>query len=159
MLFISKICTFLETIFKIVSAILLFVMFAVILAQVVMRHCFSTGFQWIDGVSVMGFMWLAMLGSALGVKTNALARVTLVEDKFTSHEPLFFWVQHIGCIFLLIVLCYASILVTQQGGKAIYQMLKIPYSVQYISVTVFCISSILFLIDDILKRSQRRKES
>lgn len=155
---LSKICTIIEKLFKAASATLLFGMFLVILAQVVMRYCFDTGFKWIDGVSVMGFMWLGMLGSALGVKTSSLARVSLLEERFAKHEAMFFWVQHIVSILLLIVLCYASVLFTKQGGSAIYQLLKIPYSIQYVSVTVFCVSSILFLVDDIFKRHQRRKE-
>lgn len=147
-----------ELILKIVAAVLLFGLFLIIFMQVILRYFFSTGFKWIDGVSVMGFVWLAMVGSALGVRGNSLARVTIFESKFQNREGMFFWVQKISTLAFMGVLCYASIYFTKQAGRAIYQLLKIPYTVQYVACTVFCICSILFLLEDIVDRIKQRKE-
>lgn len=154
---LSKIAKIIEKIFKIVSAAILFILFIIIFSQVIMRYFFNTGFKWIDGVCVMGFMWIGMLGAAIGVHTDALARVTLVEGKFKEHDGFFFWAQRIACLLFMGVLTYASILYTKQGGSAIYQLLKIPYSVQYISVTVFSVCSIIFLLDDVVNRIKTKR--
>lgn len=155
---LSKIADIIEKAFKLISAVILFGLFLIIFAQVILRYCFNTGFKWTDGVCVMGFVWIGMLGSAIGVHSDSLARVTLIEEKFKKHDGIFFWSQRIICLIFMIVLTYASILFNKQSGSAIYQLLKIPYSVQYISVTVFSICSIIFLLDDIVKRVSKRKE-
>ena len=146
----------LELILKIAAVILLFGLFMIIFWQVILRYFFSTGFKWIDGISVMGFVWLAMVGSALGVRKNALARVTIFETKFQNRETLFFWVQKISTLVFMGVLCYASVYFTKQAGSAIYQLLKIPYRIQYVACTVFCICSILFLLEEILNRLRQK---
>ena len=155
---LSKLSNLIEKIFKFLSAAVLFGLFLIIFAQVILRYCFNTGFKWIDGVSVMGFIWIGMLGSAIGVHTDSLARVTLVEEEFKKHECFFFWIQRIVCLIFMFVLSYASILFTKQSGNAVYQVLKIPYSVQYVSITVFSICSIIFLLDDIVNRIKKGKE-
>ena len=156
---LSKIANVIEKIFKFLSATILFGLFLIIFAQVILRYCFNTGFKWIDGVCVMGFVWIGMLGSAIGIHTDSLARVTLIEEKFKKHDGIFFWMQKIVCLIFMFVLSYTSILFTKQSGNAIYQVLKIPYSVQYVSVTVFSISSIIFLLDDIVNRIKKGKEA
>lgn len=156
---LSKIANVIEKIFKFLSATILFGLFLIIFAQVILRYCFNTGFKWIDGACVMGFVWIGMLGSAIGIHTDSLARVTLIEEKFKKHDGIFFWMQKIVCLIFMFVLSYTSILFTKQSGNAIYQVLKIPYSVQYVSVTVFSISSIIFLLDDIVNRIKKGKEA
>lgn len=149
----------LEQILRIVAAVLLFGLFLIIFMQVILRYFFNTGFKWIDGISVMGFLWLAMVGSALGVRGNSLARVTIFETKFAGREGLFFWIQKISTLLFMGVLCYASIYFTKQAGSAIYQLLKIPYSIQYVASIVFCVCSILFLLEEIGDRLKKGKEA
>lgn len=96
----------LEQILRITAAILLFGLFLIIFMQVILRYFFNTGFKWIDGISVMGFIWLAMVGSALGVRGNSLARVTILESKYNGREGLFFWVQKLSTLLFMGVLCY-----------------------------------------------------
>lgn len=155
---LSKISNLIEKIFKGLSAAILLSLFLIIFIQVILRYCFNTGFKWIDGVCVMGFVWIGMLGSAIGVHTDSLARVTLIEEKFKGHESLFFWTQKIVCFAFMCILTYASVLFTKQSGNAIYQVLKIPYKVQYVSVTVFSVCSIIFLLDDIVTRIKKGKD-
>lgn len=154
---LKKVNKILELLLKIVAATLLFGLFLIVFGQVILRYFFNTGFKWNDGVSVMGFIWLAMVGSALGVRSNTLARVTLIEDKFKNGE-FFFWVQKISQILFFGALLYASILFTKQAGSAIYQLLKIPYSVQYVSSIVFCVCGIAFMIEEIMDKIKKEKE-
>lgn len=46
----------LEQILRITAAILLFGLSLIIFMQVILRYFFNTGFKWIDGISVMGFI-------------------------------------------------------------------------------------------------------
>ena len=155
---LSKIADGIEKAFKIISAAILFGLFLIILAQVILRYFFNTGFKWTDGVCVMGFIWMGMLGSAIGVRSNSLARVTIVEEMLKKHDGVFFWTQRAVCLLFMAVLTYASVLFTRQSGGAIYQLLKIPYSVQYVAVTVFSVCSMIFLLDEIVGRIKKRKE-
>lgn len=63
-------------------AVFLFASLLILLfVQVVLRYAFNTGFSWIEDFSVFCFIWISLLGVALGVSRKSHIAVDAITAK------------------------------------------------------------------------------
>lgn len=118
--------------------------------KIPVRYYFHSGFLWIEGTTVLGFIWLGMIGTALGIRKKSLINVTFIQDRFNKSEKVFVWIQRLLCLAFLFILGYFGIEYTKFGTTVIYNVLKMPYAYQYAAVPTMCICGIVFIIDEII---------
>jgi len=145
-----KLTEALEKLLEWLGSIILFAMFITLFLQVILRFLFHTGFLWIEGTTIMGFIWLGMIGTALGIRKLSLINVTFLQDHFKEKKSFFLWIQRILTLVFLSILGYYGIEYTQFGVDVIYNVLKMPYAYQYAAIPTMCICGIIFIIEDIL---------
>ncbi|MFN3483164.1 MAG: TRAP transporter large permease subunit, partial [Rhabdaerophilum calidifontis] len=68
--------------FEIAASLLILVIIGALLAGVVSRYVFSLPVIWIDEVTSISFLWLAMLGAAIAIDRNEHLRLTLFVGMF-----------------------------------------------------------------------------
>jgi tripartite ATP-independent transporter DctM subunit len=74
---------------EIVAAALLVVIIGVLLLGVISRYVFSLPIVWIDEVSSISFLWLAMLGAAMAIDRNEHLRLTLFVSRMSERRRAF----------------------------------------------------------------------
>lgn len=141
-------------------AVFLFASLLILLfVQVVLRYAFNTGFSWIEDFSVFCFIWISLLGVALGVSRKSHIAV----DAITAKLPAKLWrvsiiLNDVLCIVFYGCLMYSGILFTKLGAVMRSPVLKLQYSVMYIAIPIVCGLCILFLVIQLISLPRDIKE-
>ena len=142
------------------TAVLLFAaLLTLLFLQVVLRYCFNTGFSWIEDFLGFCFVWISLLGVALGVyKKSHIAMDAIVALFPEKWKRLCMAIQKILCILFYVILLYSGILYTVLGRRLKSPVLKWEYSLMYAAIPVMCGVSLLFLMPHLLAGKKERAE-
>ncbi|NHF72403.1 TRAP transporter small permease [Paracoccus xiamenensis] len=91
-------------------ALLLAGMIILVFTNVVMRYGFNSGLRWGIELSRLAFVWIAMLGSALALRSNEHLAVTEVVETFLPNALRPIWVVTrlviIGLLAIFVIGCW-----------------------------------------------------
>ncbi|OGG04078.1 MAG: hypothetical protein A3F83_01535 [Candidatus Glassbacteria bacterium RIFCSPLOWO2_12_FULL_58_11] len=136
---IRKIFTFLLDLLEIYIPIAAFsVMFCVFLLQVLLRYIFNAPLSWPYEVTLICFIWAALLGACLARRLNAHVAFGMVYDVLSPQRQLIFRLAGNGiiiaafCIALYPSLAFIAFISFQKSA-----VLRIPLSLAYSPFVVF----------------------
>ena len=89
---VIKLFGYLETIIKVLIALIVLVMFILVFMNVVLRYVFSSGITWSTEVARYLLIWLIFLGAVLAFKENAHLNVDVLFKKFKPKMKKFVYV-------------------------------------------------------------------
>lgn len=143
----QKISDTLEKLVSLVATAIFLSMLILLFLQVILRYGFNSGFSWIEEYSDFCFVWLALLGIALGVKRNSHlamdALTDMLPDKLKRLSEL---INVILCLVFYALMMYSGIAYTKVGGMLTSPILQLKYSYMYISIPVVCGICLIFLV-------------
>lgn len=113
-----------------VGSACLFVMFALICANIVMRYFFNAAIFWAEEVSNYAFVWAAFLSCAYVLSQNEHLRVTVLTDRLSPRAAKAVELVNLAVIFgIFVSLVWPSIALLEQ--LKLTPALRIPEAVPY----------------------------
>ena len=144
-----------------VLAVLLFASLLILLfLQVTLRYGFNAGFSWIEDYSVFCFIWISLLGVALGVSRKSHIAVdsiiSLLPAKIRYYSNI---LNTVLCIAFYGCLFYSGVQFTKLGFVMKSPVLRLPYSVMYIAIPIVCGICIILLALQLLSTLKEKEDS
>ncbi|MFD1881271.1 TRAP transporter small permease [Paracoccus pacificus] len=118
-------------------ALFLAAMIIMVFTNVVMRYGFNSGLRWGIEVSRLAFVWIAMLGSALALRSNEHLAVTEVVETFMPRFRRPMWVLTraiiIGLLVMFVIGCWRQMMLNWVN---ISQVTGLPTALLYLAGVV-----------------------
>ena len=115
-------------------ALLLAGMIIMVFTNVVMRYAMDSGLRWGIELSRMAFVWIAMLGSALALRSNEHLAVTEVVEAFFPRALRPLWVLTrlviIGLLVMFVIGCWRQMMLNWVN---ISQVTGLPTALFYLA--------------------------
>lgn len=127
------------------------IMFSVFVIQIVARYVFNSPVQWAYEVTVMGYLWMVVLGACYAYRDRSHVTFTLIYDKLPVKGKAV-------CAFLgNLLMAIAFAVMFMPACKMIGQMkiqvtsvLKIGLNIVYSPFVVFMIIILIYIISDMI---------
>lgn len=127
------------------------IMFSVFVIQIVARYVFNSPVQWAYEVTVMGYLWMVVLGACYAYRDRSHVTFTLIYDKLPVKGKAV-------CAFLgNLLMAIAFAVMFMPACKMIGQMkiqvtsvLKIGLNIVYSPFIVFMIIILIYIISDMI---------
>ncbi|MBP1947147.1 TRAP transporter small permease [Virgibacillus litoralis] len=151
--------TWVESIEKVISVILIAALTLVIAASVFYRYFLNAPIYWASEVSIFMMAWLTFVGGSLGLKYKSQASITFLVERFSMNgKRILDMISHIVILVFLILLLYLSydwiFSLSSQKSSA----MRIPMWVPYLSVPVGLTFSFIHLLNytiDLVKNNKQ----
>lgn len=147
------------------STIMVFATFA----QVLNRNFFKLGIGWFEELAVYCMIWMALLGTEIGLRDGSQAAITALTDKLHGKAKaiLELLVKAIVTIFTTILTYHSfqmvvSQITTGQTSAALHLPMAIPYAALLISFAAMTLvqgTSLIYLIFHFMQNSQTAQDS
>lgn len=143
--------SWIETIEKVVAAILIVAMTLVIAAAVVFRYFLKEPIFWAGEASIFMMAWITFIGGSLGLKYKSQASVTFLKDRFSSkgQRALEIVSYFVILLFLTILLYYSYQWVSATSHQTSTSM-RIPMWIPYLSVPVGLTFAYIHIISNLI---------
>src|SRR5690606_22469397 len=120
-----------------VCALLMMVMATVVTAQVVSRYVFGNPFTWTEELARYVFVWMSMLGMAVGVKYGShIALDILVKKLQGTPRKVLVAVNQLFILAFTVTLTYSGFKLVQLGTRQTSPSLGLPMEWVYIVIPV-----------------------
>jgi len=130
-----------------VCALLMLVMVSVVTAQVVSRYVFGNPFTWTEELARYVFVWMSMLGTAVGVKYGAHIALDLLEKKLRGlARQILIAVNQLLILAFGGFLAYSGFKLMQIGARQTSPTLSLPMEWVYVVIPVSGLLIIFFVI-------------
>jgi len=140
-----------------VCALLMLVMVSVVTAQVVSRYVFGNPFTWTEELARYVFVWMSMLGTAVGVKYGAHIALDLLEKKLRGlARQILIAVNQLLILSLGGFLAYSGFKLMQIGTRQTSPTLSLPMEWVYVVIPVSGLLIIFFVITGTAVKLKRR---
>lgn len=146
-------CAFdwLERILKAVAVVLVALMLATLAVQVFMRYALGKPLSWSEELALLGFAWVVVISSAIGVRRMTHARMTLLVDLLPKR--LHVWADRLVALLLLgigLFLAHAGWLYVLETRGSFSAAVRYPIEYLYLAAPVFGLLISLFAIERML---------
>ena len=146
-------CAFdwLERILKAVAVVLVALMLVTLAVQVFMRYALGKPLSWSEALALLGFAWVVVISSAIGVRRMTHARMTLLVDLLPEH--LHVWADRLVALLLLgigLFLAHAGWLYVLETRGSFSAAVRYPIEYLYLAAPVFGVLISLFAIERML---------
>lgn len=143
-----------------ILGLLMFIMVAVITAQVISRYIFGSPFTWTEELGRYTFIWMSFLGMALGVKKAGHIALDLLLRGTTgkTEKTLQFLISVLVGVFgiLLTISGYKMMMIgTGQNSPS----LSIPMELIYVVMPISGILIVYFIVGNIITDFKEGKEA
>lgn len=126
-------------------------MVILVLIQIAFRYVFSSPLGWTDELSRYLFIWVSLLGAAVGVRKKSHISIDFLVQKLNAKTRFIFSLATNSFIILfLVVLGIQSIKYANLNIDQLSPILGVSMSIMYSSLVIFSIISIIFLIENIV---------
>lgn len=122
------------------------------LIQIFFRYVVDNPLTWPFELTTVTFVWTVILGATYAMRRRDHLVFTLLYDRFSERTQLAIRLASNGivCIGLIIVL-YPSFEYISFMGQQSTAVLSIPFSVVYAPFLYFLLSSIVYLLSDLVR--------
>jgi len=125
---------------EIIMDLLIVIMFVTVLAQIVSRYVFNRPLLFTEEISLLSFLWLAMIGTGYCFKHNLHTRITLVTDLLPHKAKCVLEIAvNLACAAGMIYLFLPALRFTEGQSTVHSPVLPISMAVKYASFVVACI--------------------
>lgn len=137
------------------------ILIASVFITVLTRYVLSNRVLWGVEVGRILLVWITFIGAILVSAEREHVRLAELIEKLLGDKLFKSWeiVISVLTIIFLVVLGYYIIDMMQVVAGQITHALRIPYNIFYLPMLIFCISTILYLIDDIFTRGQEVEQA
>ena len=139
--------------------VLLFVcMTIMVFTQVVLRYGFDSNIYWSEEFSRYSMIWIAFLGSAIGIKHNEHTRIDFFVKLLPAKAQLAMEViNRLICIFFVAFITYSSITMLENTFKLKTPSLQIPVGLVHLALPITGVVMIVYLIIQIILLIQNKE--
>jgi len=135
-----------------VCAFLMFVMVSVVTAQVVSRYVFGNPFTWTEELARYTFVWMSMLGMAVGVKYGShIALDILVKKLRGAPQKALMVINQLFVLAFVAVLTYSGIKLVQLGTRQTSPSLGLPMEWVYVVIPISGVLMIFFVLSETVR--------
>jgi len=139
-------------------AFLMLVMASVVTAQVVSRYVFGDPFTWTEELARYVFVWLSMLGMAIGVKYGAHIALDLLEKKLRGVSwKILIAVNQLLILAFGVFLTYSGFKLMQVGTRQTSPSLSLPMEWVYVVIPVSGLLIIFFVAIETVRKLKRQE--
>ncbi len=127
-------------------------------ANVVCRYCFATSFSFTEEVTITAFVWVSMVGIAVGYKRMAHLGMSFFVDNMPKKVQPFMALLSMVCSVVLLVLLYkygAEMVANQMRLGSKTPALGMPMYIQGLSIPVGAIFCLIRAIESGIKEFVR----
>lgn len=140
-----------------VLALLMFVMVSVVTAQVISRYVFGNPFTWTEEMARYTFVWLSMLGLAVGVKYGShIALDILVKKLQGAAQKGLMIVNQLFILAFGAFLTYSGMKIVEIGSRQHSPSLELPMQWVYVVIPVAGVLVIFFSINETIRLIKRK---
>lgn len=148
-----KIFKLLNKVIEIVCAVLMIIMTVVTFAQVIRRYIFNDAFYWSEQLVILSMLWLAFLGSTIGISRDQHTKIDFFINLFSSKIKGFIEiVGDIICAVIAGILAYASLDVLEATKGQTSVELGVSRGIYTYAIIVGGSLMVLFFILSAIKR-------
>lgn len=141
-----------------VCAFLMFVMVSVVTAQVVSRYVFGNPFTWTEELARYTFVWMSMLGMAVGVKYGShIALDILVKKLQCTPRKVLVAVNQLFILAFTVTLTYSGFKLVQLGTRQTSPSLGLPMEWVYIVIPVSGLLMMFFVLNETARLFKRER--
>ena len=145
---ISKINGVLYKLLSYITAAMSFGMVAIVFWQVIARYIVQSSSGWTQEVTLVLFMWVTMLGSAMAVRSAGHVSMTLLVNNLKGYaKPIVKMIALVICEAFYVMLAVSGYAVSMRFLHAGTTQLKIPMPVVYSSFVVGGIVMSIFALE------------
>lgn len=126
-------------------------------AQVLNRNFFKLGIGWFEELAVYCMIWMALLGTEIGLRDGSQAAITVLADKLHGRAKiaLQLLVKLIVTLFTAIITIHSLNMVVDQiisgqTSAALHLPMAIPYAALFVSFAIMTLVQGASLLDAIL---------
>lgn len=143
--------SWIETIEKVIAAILIVAMTLVIATAVVFRYFLKEPIFWAGEASIFMMAWITFIGGSLGLKYKSQASVTILKDRLTSKGQRILEIisYFIILLFMSILLYYSYQWVLSVSHQKSTSM-RIPMWIPYLSVPVGLTFAYIHIVNNLI---------
>ncbi len=146
-------CAFdwLEKLLKMTAVVLVALMLIALAFQVFMRYALAKPLSWSEELALLGFAWVIVISSAIGVRRMTHARMTLLLDLLPKRMHA--WAERLVALLLLgigLFLAHAGWLYVQETRGSFSAAVRYPIEYLYMAAPVFGVLISLFAIERML---------
>lgn len=143
--------SWIETIEKVIAAILIVAMTLVIATAVVFRYFLKEPIFWAGEASIFMMAWITFIGGSLGLKYKSQASVTFLKDRFSFKGQRILEISSniIILLFMSILLYYSYQWVLSVSHQKSTSM-RIPMWIPYLSVPVGLTFAYIHIINNLI---------
>lgn len=127
----KKLLYFLNNAEELIGAALFSVMFLVLVLQIVFRQIFNSPLVWSEELSMMLFVFIALLGVSSEIKDNGHVRLDLIDDKIKGKVKTVIKIS-IGICTLISIVTFVFVGFELADRKAIIEMVGMGISSVYL---------------------------
>mgnify|MGYP001339459915 FL=1 len=141
-----------------VCALLMMVMATVVTAQVVSRYVFGNPFTWTEELARYVFVWMSMLGMAVGVKYGShIALDILVKKLQGTPRKVLVAVNQLFILAFTVTLTYSGFKLVQLGTRQTSPSLGLPMEWVYIVIPVSGLLMMFFVLNETARLFKRER--
>lgn len=146
-----------ESIFKNITIVLMAVVIVSVTLQIVAREFIYFPVSWTQEVAKYSFIWMTLIGAALGVKNATHVSIDILVTNFPIKVQKFskYFVE-ICIIFFMSFLLIQSIKFIGDASGQTSPILDLHMGVVYLSLILFALLSILFSLEKIVRINRKR---
>jgi TRAP-type C4-dicarboxylate transport system permease small subunit len=143
-----------------ICGFLMFLMVAVITAQVISRYVFGSPFTWSEELGRYTFVWMSFLGMAVGMKYGSHIALDILEKKLTgvSQKSLVLFNNLLLTVFG-VLLTYSGYMLVQVGSRQTSPSLGIPMQFVYMVIPISGVILLYFVISKTIQSYKRKEET
>ena len=141
----------LEKILKAIAVVVVALMLIALAIQVFMRYALAKPLSWSEELALLGFAWVVVISSAIGVRRMTHARMTLLVDVLP--KPMHGLIDRLVALLLLgigLFLTHAGWLYVQETKGSFSAAVRYPIEYLYLAAPVFGVLISLFAIERML---------
>lgn len=140
-----------EKSFNTLTVILFACMTIIVFSQVVLRYGFNSNIFWAEEFSRYSMIWIAFLGSAIGIKHNDHTRIDFfVKLLPTKIQLVMEVINRMICIFFVAFITYSSITMLENTLKLKTSSMQIPVGLVHLVLPIAGFLMIAYLIIQII---------
>ena len=127
------------------------IMFSVFVIQIVARYVFNSPVQWAYEVTVIGYLWMVVLGACYAYRDRSHVTFTLIYDKLPVKGKAV--CAFLGNLLMAIAFVAMFVPACEMIGKMKMQetsVLKIGLNVVYSPFIVFMIIILIYIVSDMI---------
>lgn len=149
-------CTVMDWIYKIcqfVAVVLLAATMTLLFVQTFMRYAFNYSLSWAEELARYMCIWMAFLGSGIGIRDNIHVGFDLLKNKLPdSIKPFWNTILNAAVFFGSFVLIKGGIAFVKQTANQTSSSLGLSMKYVYLSLLVGAVLFALFSVEAILKQ-------